>query len=68
MVGVFNEIMNRETVLSPGELIEHPEGGRFKEVFRSVEKVRRGDGLERHALTHIYFSLRKGWRKDQESI
>ena len=38
------------------ELIEHPEGGRYKEVFRSellVEQEKR----TRSALTHIYFSL-----------
>lgn len=37
-------------------LMEHPEGGRFKEVFRSAEIVTAEKG-ERCALTHIYFSL-----------
>ncbi|MGJ8655144.1 MAG: cupin domain-containing protein [Akkermansiaceae bacterium] len=50
-----------DIVMRPTEMIEHPEGGRFKEVFRSGERVvRLGDGSERDALTHIYFSLRAG--------
>lgn len=51
--------MNTENTIQPVDLIEHPEGGRFKEVFRSIEKIRRADGTERRALTHIYFSLKK---------
>lgn len=35
---------------------EHPEGGRFKEIFRSTSTVT-GKGRTRSALTHIYFSL-----------
>ena len=41
------------------ELIEHPEGGRFAEVFRSAVEIRR-DGVARSALTHIYFQLGAG--------
>jgi uncharacterized protein len=41
-------------------LIEHPEGGRFREVFRSARTVRTQDGSVRSALTHIYFSLQPG--------
>ncbi len=40
------------------ELIEHPEGGRFKQVYRSDTKVTEGS-RKRRALTHIYFSLEK---------
>lgn len=40
------------------ELIEHPEGGRFKQVYRSDTKIKEGS-RERQALTHIYFSLEK---------
>jgi hypothetical protein len=43
-----------------GELIEHPEGGRFREVHRSAFQVKTADGAERAALTHIYFSLSPG--------
>ena len=46
--------------MKPVELIEHPEGGRFKEVFRSAHVMTRDDGSTRSALTHIYFSLNPG--------
>jgi predicted cupin superfamily sugar epimerase len=39
----------------------HPEGGHFREVFRSSASVQPGDGRgERAALTTIYFLLRAG--------
>ncbi len=38
------------------ELQEHPEGGRYKEVFRSAMTIAAGS-RSRSALTHIYFSL-----------
>ena len=38
------------------ELLEHPEGGRYLEVYRSVSQVVT-KGKTRTALTHIYFSL-----------
>jgi predicted cupin superfamily sugar epimerase len=41
------------------ELIEHPEGGRFKQVYRSEVSVSEGT-RNRRALTHIYFSLNEG--------
>ncbi len=43
--------------MKPTKWLEHPEGGRFCEVFRSVEPVRTELGAERRALTHIYFHL-----------
>lgn len=46
--------------MKPLDLIEHPEGGRFREVFRSAKIVTSPDGKTRSALTHIYFSLRPG--------
>ncbi len=46
--------------MKPVDLIEHPEGGRFCEVFRSDETVATQDGTTRSALTHIYFSLDPG--------
>ena len=46
--------------MKPIDLIDHPEGGRFLEVFRSDTVVTRSDGSERSALTHIYFSLDQG--------
>ena len=46
--------------MKPTGLMEHPEGGRFREVFRSSREVSRQDGATRSALTHIYFSLKPG--------
>jgi len=46
--------------MKPINLIEHPEGGRFREVFRSAKTVSTQDGTTRPALTHIYFSLKPG--------
>ena len=46
--------------MKPIDLIEHPEGGRFREVFRSDAVVTTNGGQTRTALTHIYFSLNQG--------
>jgi uncharacterized protein len=46
--------------MKPIDLIEHPEGGRFCEVFRSARTVSTPEGATRAALTHIYFSLAPG--------
>ena len=46
--------------MQPIDLIEHPEGGRFREVFRSAKTVSTQDGTIKSALTHIYFSLKPG--------
>jgi hypothetical protein len=46
--------------MKPVNLIEHPEGGRFREVFRSDAVVTTNGGRTRTALTHIYFSLNRG--------
>jgi len=42
------------------DFIDHPEGGRFLEVFKSDATVIRADGQRRSALTHIYFQLGQG--------
>lgn len=44
-------------IVKPIELVDHPEGGRFCEVFRSGRIVKNQIGDTRSALTHIYFSL-----------
>ncbi len=46
--------------MKPVNLVDHPEGGRFSEVFRSASIVTTRAGENRSALTHIYFSLRPG--------
>jgi len=48
--------------MKPTDLVAHPEGGRFREVFRSATGVRLPDGRPRAALTHIYFELAAGER------
>ncbi|WNZ58092.1 cupin domain-containing protein [Microbulbifer sp. EKSA008] len=45
--------------MKPDNLIDHPEGGKFLQVFKSSSIVTREDGQKRSALTHIYFSLQK---------
>lgn len=42
------------------DLIDHPEGGRYRQVFKSGARVVTPDGRDRSALTHIYFALGKG--------
>ena len=46
--------------MKPIDLIKHPEGGQFREVFRSANTVTTQAGTTRSALTHIYFSLKPG--------
>ena len=46
--------------MKPIDLTNHPEGGRFCEVFRSARTVTANTGNTRSALTHIYFSLNPG--------
>jgi predicted cupin superfamily sugar epimerase len=41
-------------------LTPHPEGGAFREVYRSPHELRLPDGRSRSALTHIYFRLGPG--------
>ncbi len=43
--------------MKPTNLIEHPEGGRYRQVFKSNATVKTTDGRSRSAITHIYFSL-----------
>ncbi len=43
--------------MKPINLIDHPEGGRYQEVFRSNVSVSTSDASARCALSHIYFSL-----------
>jgi hypothetical protein len=46
--------------MKPIDLMEHPEGGRFRELFRSANMVVASSGDIRSAITHIYFSLDPG--------
>lgn len=50
-----------DTLVRDLQLQPHPEGGHFREVFRSRRMVRTDDGRsERWASTSIYFLLRAG--------
>ena len=54
-------------------LMEHPEGGRFREVYRSTRNVTLEDARTRSSLTHIYFHLQQGevskfHRVEQEEV
>jgi predicted cupin superfamily sugar epimerase len=46
--------------MKPDDLIVHPEGGRFREVYRSSNTISLKDGSIKSAVTHIYFSLKSG--------
>lgn len=46
--------------MNPDDFIEHPEGGRFLEVFRSPQLVTTTNITARSAVTHIYFALEPG--------
>ena len=46
--------------MKPVDLVEHPEGGRFRRVYQSQTLVNTAGGKQRAALTHIYFSLDPG--------
>jgi len=39
-------------------LVPHPEGGHFRETYRSAEQVVRNEGQRRSASTAIYYMLR----------
>lgn len=56
----YGEVEARALVKTLG-LLPHPEGGYFREVHRSTEKVATGKG-RRSALTTIYFLLERGQR------
>ncbi len=46
-----------ERLIADLRLTAHPEGGYFRETFRSAERVHTGRGLSRSALTTILFLL-----------
>lgn len=52
--------LDPQTVVRDLALAAHPEGGWYREVFRSPHRVVRADGAERSALTFIWFLLGAG--------
>ena len=58
---MYNQMTKqRSGVIKPVNLEDHPEGGKFLQVFKSQAAVTREDGETRSALTHIYYILRRG--------
>lgn len=53
-------VQNVQEIVEQLDLTSHPEGGFYKEVFRSEEKVKLADGKSRSAGTGIYFLLPSG--------
>ncbi|MCP3942439.1 MAG: cupin domain-containing protein [Desulfobacteraceae bacterium] len=50
-----------ENLIKKYDLAPHPEGGYFKEIYRSSQVVQSGIASEtRNTVTHIYFLLVKG--------
>jgi hypothetical protein len=49
-----------EQLVQQLDLAPHPEGGWYRELFRSADRVTRADGAPRDALTTIYFLLAAG--------
>ena len=46
--------------MRPSKFQAHPEGGRYQQVYKSAAGITTASGLQRSALTHIYFSLEPG--------
>ncbi len=57
-MGSAGPIVNAGNIIRRLDLKEHPEGGYYREIYRSPVKVKIG-GLERCAATCIYFLLTK---------
>ncbi|MFC3470584.1 cupin domain-containing protein [Massilia oculi] len=56
---------NPDHLISLLSLMPHPEGGHFKETYRSRHRVNReGDGACRSDSTAIYYLL-PAWRDDE---
>lgn len=46
-----------EKLIADLELIAHPEGGYYRETYRSTASVTTADGSQRRALTNVHFLL-----------
>ncbi len=49
--------MNAEDIISKLEMLPHPEGGYYKETYRSEEQTINKEGNKRNTSTAIYFLL-----------
>ncbi|ASU41436.1 hypothetical protein hmeg3_13570 [Herbaspirillum sp. meg3] len=58
-----------EELIARLELLPHPEGGHYRETYRSQQRVlRTGSDLGRSAATAIYYLLRQGERSTWHRI
>ena len=58
-----------EELIDRLELLPHPEGGHYRETYRSQQRVlRAGNDLSRSAATAIYYLLRQGERSTWHRI
>jgi uncharacterized protein len=53
-------VLNAEATIRRLGLLPHPEGGYYRETFRSPSRVRLPDGQMRHASTAIHYLLPEG--------
>ncbi len=49
--------MNSQYIIDKLQLLPHPEGGFYKETYRSAELVNNKDGNKRNLSTTIYYLL-----------
>jgi len=49
--------MDAKKLIKKLQLLPHPEGGFYKETYRSEEKINTAEGQERNVCTAIYFLL-----------
>ena len=50
---------NSSEIIKQFKLLPHPEGGWFREIFRSDSYITRKDGKKRNNITGIYYMLHK---------
>ncbi len=52
--------MTAETIIKELDLKQHPEGGFYRETYRSSERIKLSAGKTRHTATAIYYLLNEG--------
>lgn len=57
-----------EQIIDRLNLSPHPEGGYYREIYKSGQQVRISDGVQRSAGTGIYFLLTKGVLSDWHRV
>ncbi len=58
---IDSSILSADEIIEKLDMTPHPEGGYFKEIYRSIDTVySKNASSERSALTDIYFLLKSG--------